>query len=158
MTACRYDPPAMAGKYEPARSLAETQLQIQFGVLGGLDTSALGILAVDVALATITVAAKATLGHLWWLPLAALAASGSCCFLALVTSGDRLGPTIATVLEQTIETATEDDLNKFVAEELKAAIDANGPHIQGESRIIAASVSFLFLALILGLVLAVIAN
>jgi hypothetical protein len=155
MTARRYDPPAMAGKYEPARSLAETQLQIQFGVLGGLDTSALGILGVDVAFATITVAAKSTLGHLWWLPLAALAASSSCCFLALVTSGDRLGPTIAAVLGKTTETASEDDVNRFVAEELKAAIDANGPHIQGESTIIAASVLFLFLALILGLVLAV---
>ncbi len=72
-----------------------------------------------------------------------------------MTSGDRLGPTIAAVLEKTTETATEDDVNKLVAEELKASIDANGPHIQGESRIIAASVSFLFLALILGLVLAV---
>ena len=56
----------MAGEYEPARSLAETQLQVQFAILGGLDTQALGILAVDVGLAALAVAASSLLERFWW--------------------------------------------------------------------------------------------
>jgi hypothetical protein len=149
-------PTLVPGLNEPARSLAETQLQIQFSILGGLDTAALGILGVDVALAAVTVAAKDILERLWWMPLIALAVSGFACFVALVSSGDRLGPTVKSVLDQAgVAGATEDDLNRFVAKELGDAIEVNDPHIQRESAIIGFAVFVLVLALVLGVVSAV---
>ena len=147
----------MAGEYEPVRSLAETQLQIQFAVLGGLDTQALGILGVDVALAAVAVAAESILEHLWWLSLLGLAASAIACVVALVGSDDRVGPKIA---EATFAAATRDEnaMNQYVADALGEAIEVNEPHIEREGKAIAVAVLLLFVALILAVVSGVIVS
>jgi hypothetical protein len=141
----------MAGQYEPARSLAETQLQIQFAVLGGLDTQALGILGVDVALAAVVVAAQSILERLWWLSLLGLAASGIACFIALIGSEDRVGPKIATTIDHA-RTHDEDAVNEYVADELRKSIGVNEPHIAREGRAIALAILALVVALALALV------
>jgi apolipoprotein N-acyltransferase len=147
----------MAGKYEPARSLAETQLQLQFAVLGGLDAQALGILGVDVALAAIAIAAKSVLERMWWLTLLGLAASAIACFVALIGSEDRVGPKIETTLTQATG-GDEDAANKYVAEELSRSISVNEPHIEKEGRAIAFAILSLVVAMILAFVSAVIVS
>jgi hypothetical protein len=145
----------MPGRYEPARSLAETQLQLQFAVIGGLDTQALGILGVDVALAAVAVAAQSTLERLWWLALPGLAASAIACFVALIGSEDRVGPKIATTIIYA-RTNDEDAVDLYVAEELRKSIGVNEPHIAREGTAIAVAILALVLALILAVVSAVI--
>lgn len=147
----------MAGQYEPARSLAETQLQLQFAVLGGLDTQALGILGVDVALVAVAVAAQSILERLWWLVLLGLAASAIMCFIALIGSEDRVGPKIATTIDHA-HANDEDAVNLYVAEELRKSIGVNDPHIAQEGRAIAAAILALVVALILAVVSAVIVS
>jgi hypothetical protein len=145
----------MPGRYEPARSLAETQLQLQFAVIGGLDTQALAILGVDVALAAVAVAGQSTLERLWWLALLGLAASAIACFIALIGSEDRVGPKIAATIEHA-RTHDEDAVDLYVAEELRKSIGVNEPHIAREGRAIAAAILALVVALILAVVSAVI--
>jgi hypothetical protein len=148
----------MAGKYEAARSLAETQLQVQFAILGGLDTQALGILGVDVALAAVTVAAQSILERLWWLPLTGLTASGLACFVALVGSSDRMGPTITTVLDKGRANEAVDAINLDVAEQLRKAIDLNELHISRGSTTVGVAVLLLLVALVLAVVSGVIVS
>jgi hypothetical protein len=148
----------MAGRYEPVRSLAETQLQIQYAVLGGLDTQALGILGVDVALAAVAVAAQSILEHLWWMSLIGLAASATVCFVALVGSDDRVGPKINSTLDHAHAAADEDAVNQYVAEQLSAAISVNEPHIEREGRTIALAILLLVVALILAVISAAVVS
>jgi hypothetical protein len=147
----------MASPYEPVRSLAETQLQIQYAVLGGLDTQALGILGVDVALAAVAVAAQSILEQLWWMTLLGLAASAIVCFVALVGSDDRVGPKIMPTLARA-DTDDEDAVNRYVAEQLSAAIGVNEPHIEREGRTIAVAILLLVVALILAVISAAIVS
>jgi hypothetical protein len=139
----------MAGEYEPARSLAETQLQVQFTILGGLDTQALGILGVNVALAALAVAARSVLESFWWLSALGFAASGLACLVALFGSSDPVGPPVEIVLGMGEGRETGDDADRYVAEALGATIELNNLHIDRESTIVGAAVGLLVLAVAL---------
>ncbi len=130
-----------------ARSLAETQLQVQFTILGGLDTQALGILGVNVALAALAVAAQSVLESFWWLSVLGFAASGVACLVALFGSSDPVGPSVETVLEMGDGREAGDDANRYVAEELGATIELNNLHVARESTIVGAAVGLLAVAL-----------
>jgi hypothetical protein len=141
----------MAGELEPARNLAETQLQVQFTILAGLDTQALGILGVDVALAALAIAARGVLEKLWWAAVVALAVSGLACLVALLGSSDYVGPKIEDVLNVGGAAAAADGstpADKYVADGLRDAIELNEQHIGRGSQTVGVAVLLLVSALI----------
>jgi apolipoprotein N-acyltransferase len=141
----------MPGEFAPARSLAETQLQVEFAILGGLDTQALGILGVDVGLAALAIAARSVLERFWWMTVVGLALSGLACLVALFGSSDPIGPTVQSALAQ----PTADQADRYVAEQLRDAIGLNASHIARGSTVVGVAVLLLFLALIAAAISAV---
>lgn len=105
---------------------------------------ALGILGVDVGLAALAVAARSVLERLWWMAVIGLALSGLACLVALLGSGDPIGPTVQKALDQ----SSPDEADKYVAEQLRDAIKLNESHIARGSAIVGGAVLLLFLALI----------
>lgn len=148
----------MAGEYEPARSLTETQLQVQFAILGGLDTQALGILGVDVGLAALAVAARSVLERLWWMSVIGFALSGIACLLALAGSSDPMGPTVQSAIDRGGGTESGDQAARYVAEQLRDAIDLNTLHIGRGSKVVGTAVLLLVAALLAAAVSAVIVS
>jgi hypothetical protein len=148
----------MAGEYEPARSLAETQLQVQFAILGGLDTQALGILGVDVGLAALAVAARSVLERLWWMSIVGFALSGAACLVAMLGSSDPMGPTVQSAIDHGKGADTGDQADLFVAEQLRDAIDLNKLHIGRGSKVVGTAVLLLVAALVAAVVSAVIVS
>jgi hypothetical protein len=126
----------MPGQYEPARSLAETQLQVQFAIFGGLDTQALGILGVDVGLAALAVAARSVLESLWWMSAVGFGLSGAACLVALLGSSDPMGPTVQNAIDRGDGTETGDQADRYVAEQLRDAIALNTLHIGRGSKVV----------------------
>ncbi len=102
-------------------SLGETQLQIQMTASTGVDTIAVGVLGVDAALAAVIIAVNTELfGHLYWLPLAALAFSALSALVALV-GGGLLGLTPQAVYERCAN-MTEEQVDRHVITILDASV------------------------------------
>jgi hypothetical protein len=84
--------------YAPLRSLGETQLQIQFTLLATYDARAIGVLAIDSALAALSIAASGSIGRFWWLSLVGLLLAGLPCVVALGRASELMALKIARLL------------------------------------------------------------
>lgn len=90
------------------RSLAESQLQTQVSRSLALDGGAIGVMAVDAAVAAIILDTRAA-HHLWIAALALLGLSVSLAVRTLRLAAERTGPVVANLLERR---GTTDD-NRF---------------------------------------------
>ncbi len=127
-------------------SLAESQLQIQTSRSAVLDTSALGAMALDAALATIVLSTGRT--HLWVPALSLLGLSLTLAAGVLSLPGaERTGPTIA---RMRCERANRDDSEALerLLDGLEQDVDANDRAIVRKATLMDAAITLLLFAIL----------
>jgi hypothetical protein len=124
--------------YGPLRALGETQLQIQFALLGTYDARAIGALAVDSALAAVATATADPIGRFWWLSLFGLLVAALPCVFVL-SSGDGW---MATRAVYDIDQASEDGvalMDRILVASIARAVDANEQILQRKQMLVSAA-------------------
>ena len=135
---------------ESLRLLAASQLQTQVSRSGTLDAGALGVMAVDAAVAAIVVGTRGTY-DLWIAALALLGLSLSVAVRILLGPGAKQnGPLVADMLDAR---ASSDDayLEDVLLEDLAAETLANEQALSRKDPMIAWAVALLLLAIVLDL-------
>jgi hypothetical protein len=132
--------------FGPLRSLSEAQLQIQFTLASMYDTQAMGILALNGALAAAAVAADRLLGHDWWLALLGLLFSSVFCLLALGRSGESVGPDIKPLILQAAE-RTENEMDRGLAVFIGDNVKDNAHHLGAKRRLVWVAIALLGLTI-----------
>ncbi len=140
-------PKAEANPYGSLRSLAESQLQIQYTVSNTYDAQAVGVLALNGALAAAAVASAALLGHDWWLALFGLLVSSGFCLIALAGNADRTGPSVANEISKA-ESLSAAQIDRGIAEFLAKDLAKNKTHLQGKRSLVWMAVAALGLTII----------
>jgi hypothetical protein len=138
------------------RSLAETQLAIQFSLAGTYDAQATGILGLDAALAAAAVAGDRLLGQLWWLTLIGLLLSGICCVEILFTRLNQMGPQIEELIGDA-EGSSASELERSMVVSLDESIRRNDRELEGKSDLVLVAIFILSLT-IFGAILGVLAS
>lgn len=106
-------------------TLAASQLQMQTTRSGALDAGALGVMAVDAAVATIILDTRAA-HHLWIVALALLGLSLGLAVLTLRLPGaERTGPYVADTLKAR-KTQDDNELEESLLEDLAKDLRTNG--------------------------------
>jgi len=132
----------MGSPVESIVSLGETQLQIQMAAATGVDTIAVGVLGVDVALAAVVIAVnKELFGHLYWQPLIALALAALFALVALIGGGS-LGLAPQAVYDR-CKDLTDQDVDREVIAILDAAVKDLKPTLTRKKYTVAAAVLLL---------------
>jgi hypothetical protein len=136
---------------ESLRSLAVSQLQMQTVRSAALDGGALGVMAVDAAIATLIVDTGGT--HHFWIP--ALALLGLSLGLAVtavrLTGAEETGPSVADTLEAR-ETQDDRELEASFLADLAEDIRTNEQTLSRVSPVVNGSLTFLVLAIVIELV------
>ena len=131
-------------------SLAESQLQTQVSRSGTLDASALGVMAVDSAVAAIIIGTRGAY-YLWIVALALLGVSLSVAVRTLLSPGAKQnGPLLADMLDAR---ARNDDetVEENLLEDLAAETLVNEQTLQRKDPMIAWSLALMMLAIMLDL-------
>jgi hypothetical protein len=127
------DPPSRQGApLSSLRSIAETQLAIQFSRAGSYDGQSLGILGLDAALAAAAIAGDQLLGRLWWLALIGLLLSAASCAAVLFTRVDQVGPRVDDLIDGD-EGLTRDQMERLLIESLDDSIRRNARALDEKS-------------------------
>jgi hypothetical protein len=151
------DPPSRQGAHLPSlRSVAETQLAIQFSRAGSYDGQSLGLLGLDAALAAAAIAGDQLLGRLWWLGLIGLLLSAVSCAAVLFTRVDQVGPRVDDLLDDD-EALTGDQMERLLVESLDDSIRRNALAL-GEKSSMLLVATVVLSATILGAIIGVLAS
>jgi hypothetical protein len=135
---------------ESLRLLAASQLQAQVSRSGTLDAGALGVMAIDAAVAAIVVGTRDTCG-LWIVALALLGLSLGVAVRTLLRPGARLtGPLVADMLNARA-TRADEDLEEELLEDLAMETLANEQALARKDPMIAVAVALLVLAIVIEL-------
>ena len=131
-------------------SLAESQLQIQAARSGALDARALGLMAVDAALAAIVIAAGGA-HHLWIAALALLCLSLGAAVAALRLAGAKAtGPSVAQLREER-QTRDEHELTESLLEDLAEEVHTNDEALARKDPLFNGALTLLVLAILIDL-------
>jgi hypothetical protein len=148
--------PSPDGAFKPLRSLAETQLAIQFSLAGTYDAQATGILGLDAALAAAAIAGDRLLGQLWWLALIGLLLSGICCVAILFTRLNQMGPRTESLIGDA-EDLSDREMERLMFESLDGSIKRNDHELEGKSDLVLIAILILSLT-IFGAIIGVLAS
>jgi hypothetical protein len=124
--------------YGPLRALGETQLQIQFALLGTYDARAIGALAVDSALAAVGVAAADVVGRYWWLSLLGLLIAAILCVIALGFGAEPAAFKVENLL-RAASTVGPDSIDRLLVVGLGRAITANEGLLRNKQLLVSVS-------------------
>ena len=140
---------------ESLRSLGEAQLQIQVATSTGYDTQALGLMAVDAALAGVLFAAQSTLESAFWITSVVVAiVSILACMVALSQgSTDKLGQDLAAALD---DPHTAEEIQGTIVHSIAQAISANAPTLAGRRAATRLALGLLLVSLLLSVLAKVI--
>lgn len=131
---------------ESLRLLAASQLQTQISRSGALDASALGVMALDAALAAIIIDTRGAY-DLWIVALALLGLSLGVAVRTLLHPGAKqTGPLVADMLDAR-ETRDDEDLEETLLKDLAAETLANEQALARKDPLIAVAVALLLLAI-----------
>jgi hypothetical protein len=132
-------------------SLAERQLQMQTSRSATLDTGALGLMALDAALAAIVIGAEGAYG-LWITALVLLGLSFALAIRALRLRGAKeTGPSVARLCKER-EIHDEHELRESLLEELTAEIRINDHALARKARLFDRALTMLVFAILIDLV------
>jgi hypothetical protein len=127
-------------------SLAESQLQTQAALSVSVDASALGVMAVDAALAAIIIGTRGAY-ELWILALILLGLSLSVAVRTLrLPAAGKTGPSIAAV-RKAREQKDDDELEESLLDDLEADIEINEQALARKGPLFDRALTILVLAL-----------
>jgi hypothetical protein len=131
-------------------SLAESQLQIQASRSGALDARALGVMAVDAALAAIVIGTGGA-RHLWIAALALLGLSlGTAVATLRLASKQATGPSVARLREDR-ETRDEHLIRESLLADLAEEVQANDKALARKVPLLNGALALLVLAILIDL-------
>ena len=133
--------------FSSLRSLAERQLQIQYTVASTFDAQAVGVLALNGALAAAAIAADTLLGHDWWLALIGLAISSLFCLMALGRDADGVGPGVEAEIARA-ETITRAEMDQEIVAFLSGDLRKNKKHLTAKRKLTWTAVAVLILTIV----------
>jgi hypothetical protein len=138
------------------RSVAETQLGIQFSQASSYDGQALGILGLDAAMAAAAIAGDRLLGRLWWLALLGLLLSAVSCAAVLFTRVDQVGPRIDDLVDDD-QGLGVDQMERLLVKSLYESIGRNARALNEKSAMLLVAIAVLS-ATIFGAIIGVLAS
>jgi len=133
---------------ESLRSLGEAQLQIQAATSIGYDTQALGLMAVDAALAGVVLALQSTLESFYWIASVSVAVGSivACMVSLSFGSTDQLGQDLAAALA---DPHTADEIQATIVRSIADAVAANRPTLIGRRTATKVALGLLLISLML---------